>query len=75
MTLREYLLHETESGELCVIRDSGYIVEAAYIDHEDLFIGSINHADKIVQNTEWGFLEIYVPGNPRQAIPVHYINI
>ena len=75
MTVREFLLSKTNAMELCVIRDAGYIVETAWIDHEDLFIGDINHSSAIVKSDEWGFLEIYVPGNLRHSVPVHYIDI
>ena len=75
MTVRELLLNETNAEELCVIRNAGYIVEVAYIDHEDLFIGNINHAYEIVKSDGWGYLETYTPGNLKKATPVHYIDI
>lgn len=42
MTLRDFLLHETPAGRLVAIRDCGWQIGCTYIDHEDLFIGSLN---------------------------------
>lgn len=39
MKVREYLLHHTNVGDVCIITNHGYDVIYAVIDHEDLFIG------------------------------------
>lgn len=38
MTLREFLLHHTDAGEVCYITDCGYNLAMCFIDNEDLFI-------------------------------------
>ena len=35
-TLKEFLLTETDANELCIIRQTGYIIGTVYIDHEDI---------------------------------------
>lgn len=37
MNVREFCMSKTNVHELVVIREGGYIVATAYIDHEDLF--------------------------------------
>lgn len=41
-TVGEYLLHETEVGEIVVFCDEGWQYGLVQIDDEDLFIGSLS---------------------------------
>ena len=38
MTIREFLLHHTNFGDVIVFRNSGWYEGITIIDHEDLFI-------------------------------------
>lgn len=38
MTIREFLLHHTNVGDVIVFRNSGWYEGITIIDHEDLFI-------------------------------------
>lgn len=42
MTLKDFLLHETKIGDLVWITDGTWYLGCTIIDHEDLFIGSLN---------------------------------
>ena len=42
MKVAEYLLHHTEVGDLVEFTDGGWRIGITYIDHEDLFIQSLN---------------------------------
>lgn len=42
ITLRECLLHYTNTGDLVIFMRTGWQIGCTIIDHEDLFIGSIN---------------------------------
>lgn len=43
MNLSEVLLHRTDVGDLVLIRDSGWQIGCTMIDHEDLFINSLDN--------------------------------
>lgn len=67
MTVKEFLLHCTKVGDVCVISDCGSDLAYAVIDHEDLFVGGISkmYLDKTVLNTknerrEWAINEVTV---------------
>lgn len=75
MKLREFLLKKTNVKELCVIRDSGYIVASCWIDYEDLFYIPHKLADKLVKNDEWGYLSIVNENNAEIKIPCHYVDV
>ena len=75
MKLREFLLKKTNVKELCVIRDSGYIVASCWIDYEDLFHIPYKLADKVVKNDEWGYLSIVNENNAEIKIPCHYVDV
>lgn len=75
MKLREFLLKKTNVKELCVIRDSGYIVASCWIDYEDLFHIPHKLADKVVKNDEWGYLSIVNENNVEIKIPCHYVDV
>lgn len=42
MKLNELLLRHTNVGDLVMIYDQGWYIGCTIIDHEDLFIGSLN---------------------------------
>lgn len=42
MKLSNFLLKETNVGDLVMIQDSGWYIGCTIIDHEDLFLGSLN---------------------------------
>lgn len=58
LTVQQFLLEKTQVGELCVIREGGWITGTVWIDCEDLFLASLS--EKItklkVKSTEWGTL-------------------
>lgn len=75
MTLREFLRNETRPKELCVVRDSGYIMATCWIDYEDLFTIHPKFADMEVKRDEWGYLDIVNENNSLMQIRCHYIDI
>ena len=75
MTLTEFLLKKTKVMELCVIRDSGWIVATCWIDHEDLFCVPPHLKDRIVKNDEWSYLPIVNKNNAEKEIPCHYVDV
>jgi hypothetical protein len=42
MTVEEYLLYHTDAGDLVEFTEGGWRIGVTYIDHEDLFIQSLN---------------------------------
>ena len=42
MNLREFLLSQTNVGDIVLIRDAGWQIGCTFIDNEDLFIYSLN---------------------------------
>lgn len=75
MTLWEFLRKKTEARELCVIRESGYIVASCWIDYEDLFHVPPRLADKEIKEDEWGYLTIVNKNNAELKIPCHYVDV
>ena len=77
MTLSEFLLHQTQALELCVIRDCGWIVASYYIDHEDLFDRHLSHklGNLEVKGDEWGVINIKLKDGKVIQIPCHYIDV
>ena len=75
MKLREFLLTKTNACELCVIRDSGWIVATCWIDYEDLFLIPNRVVDNVVKNDEWGYLSIVNENNAEIKVPCHYIDV
>lgn len=43
MKLGDVLLHKTKVGDLVLIRDGGWQIGCTIIDHEDLFIRSLDN--------------------------------
>lgn len=75
MTLRDFLRKKTNAMELCVIRDSGWIVASCWIDYEDLFAIPHRLADNTVKKDEWGYLSIVNENNACIQIPCHYVDV
>lgn len=75
MTVREFCRYHTKVLELCVIRDHGWIVQAVWIDHEDLFGMSEKYLYKEVKSAEWGTIPIVTEHGDKIEIPCHYIDI
>ena len=49
MTVREFCRNKTRALELCVIRDSGWIVHTVWIDYEDIFVISKQYEHKEIK--------------------------
>lgn len=75
MKLIEFLLKKTNARELCVIRNSGWIVASCWIDYEDLFYVPDDLANKIVKKDEWDYLSIVNENNAEIKIPCHYVDV
>lgn len=75
MTLREFLLHETAVGELCIIRDQGWIISSYWIDIEDLFLVHPKISIREVKNDSWGEIKVVNKFEQKTSVPCHYIDI
>lgn len=75
MTVRDFLLEKTNVHELCVVRDSGYIIMTAWIDYEDLFAINSKVGERTVKSDEWGKIKIVTQHNDELEVPCHYIDI
>ena len=75
MKLIDFLRNKTNVKELCVIRDSGWIVASCWIDYEDLFYIPSRLVDKVVREDEWGYLPIVNENNAEIKIPCHYVDV
>ncbi len=74
MTAREFCLKKTQVHELCVIRDSGWIIATVWIDSEDLFAMNERVAKMEVKSDEWGTLSIVTKHGDEIDVPCHYID-
>lgn len=75
MTVKEFLLKNTDVKELCVVRDSGYIVMTTWIDYEDLFAINNDIGKKIVKSDIWGTIPIRNHNGNTIDVDCHYIDI
>lgn len=75
MKLIDFLQNKTNVKELCVIRDSGWIVASCWIDYEDLFHIPSRLVDKVVKKDEWGYLPIVNENNAEIKIPCRYVDV
>lgn len=75
MSVREFLLNRTDVHELCVVRDSGYIVMTAWIDYEDLFAINNDIGSKIVKSDTWGTIPIRDHNGNTVNVECHYIDV
>ena len=74
MTDYEFCRNKTQAHQLCVIRDSGGIVETVWIDYEDIFRLSDESKKAEVKNTEFGELSIMTEHGDRVHVPCLYID-
>lgn len=58
-TLKDFLLHKTDVGDVIRIRDDGWYIACAIIDHEDLFMRGLNSKifNKEVKHVEHEYQE------------------
>lgn len=75
MTVREFCRHKTQALELCIIRDSGWIVHSVWIDYEDIFVLSNRYENKEVIKDEWGTIPIVDKNGNKINVPCHYIDV
>lgn len=75
MTVVEFLLKNTKVKELCVIRDSGYIVMTAWIDYEDLFAINSGIGKMMVKSDTWGTIPILNRDGNTIDVDCHYIDV
>jgi len=75
MTVREFCRNKTRALELCVIRDSGWIVHTVWIDYEDIFVISKQYENKEIKNDEWGTIPIVNKNGNKIDVPCHYIDV
>lgn len=74
MTVGEFCIENTQFGELCAFRKSGWIVGTTWINCEDLFTIPDSIKTKKVQKDEWGDLTVTTEHGDRITIPCHYID-
>lgn len=75
MTIREFCRHKTQALELCIIRESGWIVHSVWIDYEDIFVLSNQYENKEVIKDEWGTIPIVDKNGNKIDVPCHYIDV
>ena len=73
MKVYEFCKKNTQAHQLCVICDSGWIVETVWIDHEDIFRMSKESQIAEVDRTEFGELPITTKHGDTVHIPCLYI--
>ena len=74
MTIGEFCLHHTQVRELCVFRNSGYIVGSTWIDNEDLFAIHDGISKQEMKSHEWGTISITTEPGDKLDVPWHYID-
>lgn len=75
MIVSEFCRKHTQTHQLCVIRDAGWIVETVWIDSEDIFRITKLSANAEVKKTEFGELPIKTEHGDTVYIPCLYIDI
>lgn len=75
MIVSEFCRKHTQTHQLCVIRDAGWIVETVWIDSEDIFRITKLSANAEVKKTEFGELPIKTEHGDTVHIPCLYIDI
>lgn len=74
ITIGEFCLHHTQVGELCVFRDTGYIVGSTWIDNEDLFAIHDKIRNAEMKSHSWGTISITTEHGDKLDVPCHYID-
>ena len=75
MQLNDFLMYRTQVGELCVVRDAGWICACAYIDHEDLFAVPERLAEREVKGDVWGTIDVVRELGQKASVPCHYVDV
>ena len=73
--LMDFLLHHTPTHDLCVIRESGWILQVAYIDPEDLFLIHPRLQHLPVRSHSRGTLRVNVGDGQFADAPCHYVDV
>lgn len=73
ITLYEFLLHKTQSLELCAICECGWVTSTCWIDHEYLFRVHPQLKDRRVESDRWETLTVRDASGNTQLVPCHYI--
>ena len=74
MSVYEFCRNHTQTHQLCVIRDAGWIVETVWIDSEDIFRITGLSAKAEVKKTEFGELLVKTEHGDKVHIPCLYID-
>lgn len=74
MTVYEFCRKQTQTHQLCVIRNDGWIVETIWIDSEDIFRITRLSAEAEVKKTEFGELSVKTEHGDTIHIPCLYID-
>ena len=74
ITVNNFCRRKTKAKELCIIRDEGWVVAAAWIDYEDIFRLPQSLINKQVISDEWGTLQIADEHGQVVDVPCHYID-
>lgn len=74
MTVMEFCRCSTQVGELCAIREDGWIKTCAWIVYEDMFAIPDSIRNKEVKSDEWKVLPIVTEHGDTINIPCHYID-
>lgn len=76
MTVKDFLLKETQVHELCLIREDGYDVEIVYVDWEDRFLHSVVHGDREVKSVFTGnAIQVRDTSGKITFVPVRIIEV
>lgn len=76
LTVLDFLLHKTQVGELCIIRDRGWISQAVYIDHEDLCVlVTPQYSTRTVMADSFENMVFTRDDGYKQTMQVHMIDI
>lgn len=76
-TLYNFLREKTKDTELCIICDNGWRSAACWVDHEDLFLGSLPKTmlEMEVKKDSWETLEKVDGVGKKCYTMAHYIYI
>ena len=74
ITVYEFCRHMTQAMELCVLCDGGWIVDAVWIDHEDIFRIPDSLKDKPVKSDYWEYLTTVNADGEQIKVPAHFID-
>lgn len=73
--LMNFLLYHTPVKDLCVVRQSGYIRQVIYIDHEDLFLVHPMLQQMPVKSHRYGTLTVKDEAGHDIDVPCHYVDV